>query len=539
MPLFDKTTKEYEGRFADAADLTRNKFFKPGGIYIGKTLRTRRKLFYNGEGSALVFGKPEVGKTTKLVIPILLTYTQGSVVVTDPKATITPMTKAHRERLGNDVVILSPWRDELKKSLGHDYGTTGFNPLTFLQPKEGVGAVKDAAAFLVNLMLPIPQDIREDFFIREAQNILADLLVFVTFSPDHKQTLTEVFKLAHSDKKGWLKIAQDMLALKSIDMEAAADTITANIESEKQWAGVVAKIKQGVKIYDPDKPLGKHVERSDFSPDDLKRKKITLYIVCPSQRRDDNKQWLSLVMALCAEAVGRGTFTHPILLLAEEMGNLGYLPFPRFISELREAGLRVVGTLQSVRQLNSIYGQEQARQILETCPIKIFMQPDDTETAGMISKFLGTYEHIEEDDNGRRIVREFRPVMYEHQILRMQPWKQIILASGDTPPILARTVPFYKVPEWEMHVDENPLRPESQGEITQKKIRHWMAYLLVNGLAGLGILALIISAILVPWLYIFITLLVLGFSYLLFWRYPLPSRYWRTLWRAMNQERPQ
>lgn len=537
MPLFDKSTKEYEGRFADAADLTRNNFFKPGGIYLGKTSTTRRKLFYNGEGSALVFGKPEVGKTTRLIIPILLTYTQGSVVVTDPKATVTPMTQAHRKRLGNDVVILSPWRDELKKSLGHDYGTTGFNPLTFLNPGEGVGAVKDAAAFLVNLMLPIPQDIRDDFFVREAQNILADLLVFVTFSPAHKQTLTEVFKLAHSDKKGWLRIAQEMLKLTDVDLEAAADTITGNIESEKQWAGVVAKIKQGVKIYDPDKPLGKHVEENDFSPDDLKRKKITLYIVCPSQRRDDNKQWLSLVMALCAEAVGRGTFTHPILLLAEEMGNLGYLPFPRFISELREAGLRVVGTLQSVRQLNSIYGREQAQQIIETCPIKVFMQPDDTETAATISKFLGTYEHIEEDERGRRTVREFRPVMYEHQLLRLRPGKQIILASGDTPPILARTTPFFKVPAWEKLVDANPLRPESQAEINRKKIRSWAQYVAQSLLGGLLLVSAVLSLVFVPWLYILLALIVAGLAYLLLWRFTLPSRYWRTLWRAMNEER--
>jgi hypothetical protein len=53
------------------------------------------------------------GKITGLIISTLLSYTVGSVIVTDPQGAITAQMRRHSARLGR-VMVLNPWRTELK-----------------------------------------------------------------------------------------------------------------------------------------------------------------------------------------------------------------------------------------------------------------------------------------------------------------------------------------------------------------------------------------------------------------------------------------
>lgn len=529
MGYFDNMLGGREGRFADASDINRAGFYRKGGIYLGKGRLTGRRLHYNGEGATIIIGKPEVGKTTKLVIPTLLTYQAGSVVVTDPKGTLTPQTDERRKALGNRVVYLNPWREELREAVGVDYQDTGFNPLSLLDPAKGVGAVKDNAAMIAGILCPSPAGKGDNFWKEGAARILSDVMVFLAFSPAHDCTLTALFRLTHGVREDWENLCRDMVALPSVDLSAAAKNILMNLSAPKQWAGLDGVLKDSVKIYDPDKPLGKHVEKDGFNPDDLKREKMTVYLVCPSGRRKDNAEWFSLVMSLCAEAIARGAYTHPIMLMIEEMGNLGYFPMTRFLAELREAGLRAVLTLQSIRQLNIIYGQEEARLIVDLCAVRQFLQPDDLETARLVSDTLGDYEHLEADERGKIVVRERRPIMRPHEVMRLGLNEQIIMPSGRCPPIMAGLKPYFAVPEWARMTGDNPLRKESVSERLTKHARAvgsvlsrvalWLAAgaALVAAVASWGMngaLGLLGAAV---------TL------WLVLWRYPLPSRFWAAL----------
>lgn len=529
MGYFDNMLGGREGRFADASDISRAGFYRKGGVYLGRGRLTGRRLNYNGEGASIIFGKPEVGKTTKLVIPTLLTYDAGSLVVTDPKGTLTAQTDERRKALGNRVIYLNPWRDELREKVGIDYEDLGFNPLSLLDPASGVGAVKDNASMIAKLLCPSPAGNRDNFFNDAGARVLADLMTFLAFSPSHDCTLTALYRLAHGVQEDWQKLCMDMVALPSPDLSAGAKNILSHMAADRQWSAVLGTITGAVGIYDPDKPLGQHVEKNGFNPDDLKREKLTVYVVCPSGRRADNKQWFSLVMSLCAEAIARGGYTHPILLMIEEMGNLGHFPMTRFLAELREAGLRAVLTLQSIRQLNEIYGQEQARLIVDLCAVKQYLQPDDLETARMISDTLGDYEHLEVNELGKVVVRERRPIMRPHEVMRLAPNEQILMPSGRCPPIMGALKPYFAVPEWERMTGANPLRPESVREQANKHARFVWSQVLRAGavLAALGLLLL-------SWLSggMAGVLVLLGASvalWLVLWRYPLPSRLWSYL----------
>jgi type IV secretory pathway TraG/TraD family ATPase VirD4 len=80
-----------KSRWARGRDLKREGMLKPGGLFLGQFRARKRSLFrrydlyHHGEGHFITIALPGGGKTTAAVIPPLLTATEGSFVVTDPK----------------------------------------------------------------------------------------------------------------------------------------------------------------------------------------------------------------------------------------------------------------------------------------------------------------------------------------------------------------------------------------------------------------------------------------------------------------------
>src|ERR1700680_491806 len=101
------------------------------GIVLGRhyddaTQSAGGKIPYQGERHVLRFGPNGTGKGTRFLIPNLLTITDRSIVVIDPKGELAAVTAEYR-RTVSDVVMLNPFN-----VLG--LGSAGFNPLAALDP---------------------------------------------------------------------------------------------------------------------------------------------------------------------------------------------------------------------------------------------------------------------------------------------------------------------------------------------------------------------------------------------------------------------
>ncbi len=461
MALFEQHTLETEGRFANDADFQRAGLFKRGGIYIGQTASLLpRKLYYNGAGSIIVVGKQEVGKTTSLIIPNLLTYDRGSLVVTDPKGVLLPQTMEHRrDVLGQEIVVLSPWADELKAGLGYDIPDTGFNPLSVLRMNDP--ALRDNADMIAGILCPIPPTTNENskFFKDSARAILTGLMLLLvarkTANGQGAATLGELYVMAHCTYDEWEEHAREMeraQELYGISLREYARKILSPMKADRQFAGIEGEIANALSIYDPNQPLARHVAKNGFNPDDLKRRKITVYVVCPQNRRAKNKDWLALVMAMCAESICRPGKAAPVLLMMEEFANLGYMEIARYIAEGREAGLQAHLTVQSESQLYQNYGQNGLKLFLDLCSIKQFLLIDDEPTAAGISRYIG--KHNVSDNPAREV---WQDVVRPDQLLKMKAREQIMLISGATPAALAWIKPYYKDRLWNWQAGENPM----------------------------------------------------------------------------------
>src|ERR1700761_6054069 len=96
------------------------------GRYYGDAAReVGDKIHYAGERHLLLFGPNGTGKGTRFLIPNLLTMTDRSIIVIDPKGELAAVTADYR-RTVSDVVMLNPFN-----VLG--LGSAGFNPLAALE----------------------------------------------------------------------------------------------------------------------------------------------------------------------------------------------------------------------------------------------------------------------------------------------------------------------------------------------------------------------------------------------------------------------
>ena len=473
--LFQEDTLEAEGRLANDGDFQRAGLFKKGGIYLGRTANwfCSRKLYYPRAGSIVAIGQQESGKTTSLIIPILLTYKRGSVIVTDPKGLLLPQTMRHRrDTLDNEIIVLSPWASELKAEFGYDIPDTGYNPLSILHFDDP--ALFENAALLATLLIPVPPTAGENtFFLKSAQGIVTGLLLLLTARTHHQSqkalghpvqqfhrpTLAELNELAHNTPQEWRALADEMdraFQTYGLDLRIFSRKITEVIDADRQWAGISNTMTNALDIYSKRNALGRHTSIDGFNPADLKRCNMTVYIVCPQGRQDANKAWMSLVMAMCAEAVSRGKQA-PVLLLMEEFANLGYINLSKYIAQNREAGLQAHLTIQSLPLLQETYGPNGLAALFSLCAIKQFLLIDDYRMAEEISRVTGKYEHVTYDSQGNPRSSHWRDKVRPDQLTRLKSHEQIILASGPMPPALIWRRPYYEDPIWNWQTDVNPM----------------------------------------------------------------------------------
>ena len=185
-----------QARYATQDELQAAGLFRPGGRFLGRWHPPKKRgrphpepldLCMHGEGHCLTIAAQGGGKTTGLIIPTLLTYTAGTVIVTDPKGAITAQTYRHRASLGR-VIVLNPWRRELAAdpSFNLDLTDDGFNPMQIVGADP---AGRAGASLLASLLLPtMPGE--DPYWSTEGRDVLEWGMLWLTLNaPPERRTL--------------------------------------------------------------------------------------------------------------------------------------------------------------------------------------------------------------------------------------------------------------------------------------------------------------------------------------------------------------
>lgn len=456
-----------QARFASVRELRRAGMLRPGGRFLGRV--RGRDVYLHGEGHCLTIAAQGSGKTTGLIIPTLIGYRGGSVVVTDPKGAITAQTRRLRESAGR-VVVLNPWREELAgdPSFDLDLGDAGFNPLQLVgQDADG----RSAAATLAGLLLPDMPG--EDPFWKIGGRELLEwgMLYQALHSKPDERTLPALRELFYDLPK--LLSEMEFIATQKATRNHAEKALRSGASkffgmtemgAGGQFQGIHGSATTALKIYEEGSRLGDHVSRADgFSLADLKGEEpLTLYLICPPGHLvSDDRKWLNLVLALITQQIGKPGRARETVLLMDEFPALGYLPnlLPS-LEQFREAGLRAHLIAQNPGQVEQVYGEVGLRRLWGIAEYKQFFRITDPEHARKLSDWLGQRTRRTENRSARDEVSTGLagvPLIRPEDLAGMAHGRQIIMRPSARP-AFGQVVPYFKRREWAAAVDPNPYR---------------------------------------------------------------------------------
>ena len=446
------------------------------GLFIG-TLEGR-KLFYDpfrsGNGHMLAYAPARTGKTTSLVVPALLHWTAGSVIVTDVKGELTALTASWRRREGQRVFILNP------------FGVRGikgarFNPLRVLVEDVMKNRGRDLHALckLIALQL-VPErshanEVGDGVFFRNGGRrlIVTSLLYLCAFAPK-KCTLPGLRSCIWSSEIEKKAMAAQMQGSEMFSglLREYGNALADGLEPEyaKTFGAFRDNAMHALELYEAHSDFGRSLLESDFSYADVLDGKTTLYLILPESRLETHGPWMGLIVTLLLETIAASGHLHErhsrLLFLLEEMGNLGRLPnIGKALSLLPGKGVRCWMIFQSRRQPMEIYGPNLAGLIEEQSSLiqawSIRAELDRKAWSARVGNTTRKGRSVSRD--GENIFAPWRlsvaergfPVLSPDEIGRLPEEEQLIALAGQ-PVIRARKLAYFKDAVWSKRASPGP-----------------------------------------------------------------------------------
>lgn len=364
------------------------------GIFLGSRGPCEKDryvgILQGTEGNIMVVGGNGSGKSTNVAMPTLITW-QGAVCATDIKGELSGF-YAEQYRQGavaRPYIIFDPSQED-----GPSYDPFGW----LLQDNENnlFNNVRDIAMAIA----PVSPEDREPFWAETEQGVLAAALL-------------HYFKLGLSFSETMCKIS--LLTMRDLCAELAKDPdnyvhmLLGQLADMKPE--VMANFDRGLRnktmLFAAD-PFISHAFRGEregavcFNWDDLNHYNIFLRI--PADRIEQWGAAINLVYSQLFRYLER----RPEMHSAEGAGNLQTLllmdEFARFgkldmiadaISTLRSKNVNICLMIQSIAQLDRIYGKYERQVIFDNCQFQVILRANDADTQKYICELIGTCSCIQ------------------------------------------------------------------------------------------------------------------------------------------------
>lgn len=343
------------------------------------------------EHHALIVARTRTGKGTRVIIPTLLRY-GGSALVIDPKGENAAITAtARKTQLQQNIHILNPW-----SVLAGVYQLRGFKPATYnpldILDRNDPNAVAIALT-LAGAICPLTPGSKDSFWQGYAANVLTAVFLWLADQPEEKKTLARAREIVSLTRSDFTKQFLIPMAASKGFSGAIREMATPYIDlAQETYSGVMSNLSESTKFLS-DPQVKTATAESSFSMEELVTGKTTLYVVIPTERMDNQKTWLRLIIA-----AGMHVFKNPekkrrrghrCLFLIDEFAALGRIKeLPTDISTMSGFGVDFALIVQGLGQLKDHYGDSR-NEILDNCAYKWFCNVSDLDSAEYLSKTLG------------------------------------------------------------------------------------------------------------------------------------------------------
>ena len=336
----------------------------------------------------ILVGPTGGGKTRGYVIPNIL-HTQDSLIVADTKGNLKKLYGEYLEKQGYKVMHLdftnvagSPW---------------GYNPLSYIQEcddpernRNGDYYSEQDVKKVAQAICPI-QNSRDPFWDLAAQMYLEAFLLFVlNLLPEEEHDLytayTFLMKLGTDEFEHMIK--EECTVHPNSAFARKIGMIRQNAAAERMDASIKGILAQHLDVvaWSGARHMFRMKQQVDLSAF-LQGKTALFLSVSDSDRSQDFLINLFYTQALqylmtAADSQPDSRLPVPVRFILDDFSTNTLIPdFDRIISVIRSREIYVSLIIQSLAQLESLYGKTQAQTIIDNCDHCLYLGGTNTETA--------------------------------------------------------------------------------------------------------------------------------------------------------------
>ncbi len=404
------------------------------------------------EDNVILFGVQRSGKTSTVVVPTLLGW-RGVAVATSTKEELVKLT-AHLRATRGHVFVFAP--------LDRDHAwirDLGLSPATW-NPLEAVDSCGSASELADHFTADGKRGHAAHWYLAASSLVTGLAVCERERGGDMRSVLARLNRTAPSEYIGLSKVVEDA---------SASDLLLAfGLTPEREAGSIASTARSSLSLWNDERIAA--ATRSSEQALDLDRLLTggaTLYLVAPAEEAERCRPLfsallLSLLRRATAKARVQGGVLAPRLLLAlDEAANFARIPrLAGYASSGPGQGIELLLCFHDLAQIESGYGQEQARTIWNNCRARLLLPGQgDIKTLEQFSRAIGdetrTFraQHSDRWRSSSSEQRVGRPLVSVDELRRQQ---SAVLIYANAPPAQLELRRWDQVPAWRQLVMSRP-----------------------------------------------------------------------------------
>lgn len=412
-----------------------------GLVLNGESLKLSEKESFQNVACVARVG---AGKTSRYIIPNVLERSRKncSMVINDPKGEVFEATSKHLESKGFDIIVIDP--EDLSRS-------SCFNPL--LEANNAI-ELEQIAEILVKC--GSSSNDKDSIWVNGAMRFVSVFLQCLRnagYDKPEYNTLSNLYFLFQSFGNDGTNL-DSWMAKYTTDPDNPHDKRLWN-----EWNGVMTGNTEGVQSFVlnaitalkamSNKNLALLTSKSDFKLENIRNTRTAIFVVTPPQLMSYYSFLISVFFRSVFNSCMRempNKKTLPVYILYDEFGHSVIPNFTETANTIRAYKVSLSIVLQSISQLSSKYGKENANAMLGGFATYLCYSGSDPDTASFFERIIGKKRITQLPDSLENYTEHYREQnLINANEVRTMDDDQVLIVTKNRDPLLIHSKGYFQI----------------------------------------------------------------------------------------------